>query len=87
MALGNIYIAANEDKVMYASPEVAALDKALLVTNLAGLLRQTREGVVDLALSEDGETVTILFDGGGTRRVNIACDSYLAIIKDVAGAI
>lgn len=87
MALDNIYIAANEDKVMCASPEVAALDKVMFITNLAGLLRQTREGVVDLALSEDGETVTILFDGGGTRRVNIACDSYHAIILDVAGAI
>ena len=84
--VSNIYIAADEDKAMYASPEVAAADKAMFITNLAGLLRQTREGVVDLALSEDGETVTILFEGG-TRRVNIACDSYLAIIKDVAGAI
>ena len=64
-----------------------SIEKAVFITNLAGLLRQTREGVVDLALSEDGETVTILFDGGGTRRVNIACDSHLAIIKDVAGAI
>ena len=85
--VSNIYIAANEDKAMYASPEVAAANKALFITNLAGLLRRTEEGVVDLALSEDGETVTILFEGGGTRRVNIACDSYLAIIKDVAGAI
>ena len=85
--VSNIYIAADEDKAMYASPEVAALDKAMFITNLAGLLRQTREGVVDLALSEDGETVTILFEGGGTRRANIACDSYLAIIRDVAKAI
>lgn len=87
MALGNIYIAANEGKMMYAPPEVAAADKALFITNLAGLLRQTREEVVDLALSKDGDTVTIIFDGGGTRRVNIACDSYLAIVKDVANAI
>lgn len=87
MALSNIYIAANENKTMFASPEEMAIDKGLFVTNLAGLLRQTREDVVDLALSEDGETVTILFDGGGTRRVNIACDSYLAIVKDVVGAI
>lgn len=85
--VSNIYIAADEDKAMYASPEVAALDKAMFITNLAGLLRQTREGVVDLALSEDGETVTILFEGGGTRRMNIACDSYLAIVKDVVKAI
>ncbi len=85
--VSSIYIAANEDAAMYASSEVAAADKALFITNLAGLLRQTREGAVDLALSEDGETVTILFDGGGTRRVNIACDSYLAIVKDVTKAI
>lgn len=87
MELSNIYIAANEDKVMYASPEVAAADKAMFITNLAGLLRQTREGVMDLALSKDGEMVTILFKGGGTRRVNIACDSYLAIVRDVTKAI
>ena len=83
--VSNIYIAANEDAAMHASPEVA--DKTMFITNLAGLLRRTEEGVVDLALSEDGETVTILLEGGGTRRVSIACDSYLAIIKDVAGAI
>lgn len=54
--VSSIYIAANEDAAMYASPEVAAANKALFITNLAGLLRQTREGVADLALSEDGET-------------------------------
>lgn len=85
--LSNIYIAADENKTMFAPPEVAAADKALFVTNLAGLLRQTREEVADLTLSEDGETVTILFNGGGTRQVNINCDSYLAIVKDVAKAI
>lgn len=87
MALSNIYIAADENKAMFASPEEMAADKWLFITNLAGLLRQTREQVVDLTLSEDGDTVTILFDGGGTRRVNIACDSYLAIVRDVAKAI
>lgn len=86
MAL-DIYVAANEDKAMYASPEVIAVDKAVFITNLAGLLQQTREGIVDLALSKDGETVTVIFEGGGSRQVNIACDSYLAIVRDVTKAI
>jgi hypothetical protein len=87
MALTNIYIAANEEEAMHASPKTAMQDKALFITNLAGLLRQTREGIIDLALSEDGNTVMILFEGGGTRRVNISCDSYIAIVRDVLKAI
>ena len=84
---GYICKPANEVGVMLASEEVQHKDKARFVSNLAGLLGQTREGVADLALSEDGETVTILFKGGASRRVNIACDSYIAIVRDVTKAI
>ncbi len=63
------------------------MDKRLFISNFAETLRQTREDIVGLALSEDGNTVTILFDGGGTRKVSIACDSYVAIMRDILAAI
>lgn len=74
---------ANEDRAFYLPKAEAWADKARFVSALAVLLEMTREGVVDLALSEDGEKVTIIYDGGFTRPVNIACDSYVAIILDV----
>lgn len=84
---GYICKPANETGAMLASEEVQHRDKVRFVSNLAGLLGQTREEVADLALSEDGKTVTILFKGGASRCVNVACDSYIAIIRDVAKAI
>lgn len=87
MALGYVCKPANETGVMFAPEEAQERDKARFVSNLAALLRQTREGVADLALSENGDAVTILFRGGGTRQVNIRHDSYLAIVRDVAKAI
>lgn len=75
---------ANENRAFYLPKAEAWADKAKFISALSALLEMTREGVVDLALSEDGETVTILYDSGFTRPVNIACDSYTAIIRDVA---
>ncbi len=87
MGITKLFVPANEGAMMYASPEEQLIDKGLFISNFAAQLRQTREGIVDLALSEDGNTVTILFDGGGTRKVNIACDSYVAIMRDILAAI
>lgn len=76
---------ANEDAMMYAGPLEELMDKKLFVENLGILLSQTREGVAGCVLLND-ETLEIHFrqpDGSIYReKVNIACDSYAAIIRD-----
>lgn len=59
-------------------------DKGLFVENLGWLLSQTRTGVVSAALDSETDIVTVTFDNGYTKRINVACDSYIAIIRDVA---
>ena len=58
-------------------------DKKLFVENLGWLLSKTRTGVVSAALDSEREIVTVTFDNGYEKRVNVACDSYIAIIQDV----
>ena len=38
--------------------------------------------IIDLSLVDDN-TAQITFKGGGTRKVNIECDSFSAIITDI----
>lgn len=59
-------------------------DRELFVENLGWLLSQTRTGVVSAALDSENDIVTVTFENGYTKRVNVACDSYIAIIRDVA---
>ncbi len=61
----------------------AKKDRAAFVHNLGILLSQTREGIVGCEL-DGNEVVTIRFKHGAVRRVNVECDSYMAIIRDVA---
>lgn len=82
-----VYIPANESARMTMTKEEAHKDKALFIENFANLLGQTREAIFDLTLSEDGNTCTIKYEGGGTRDVNIHMDSYTAIMRDVLYAI
>lgn len=68
----------------------SGVSKQELVDSLATTLRLTRTEVTDLELTskiEPGDTIIIHFKGGGTRSVNIACDSGIAIIRDVCRAI
>lgn len=58
--------------------------KGALVRQFAEVLRLARRSSVeDLELSEDGNTVTILFEGGGRRPVNVEADSDTALLMDV----
>lgn len=61
-------------------------DRRLFVRNLGWLLSQTRCGVVSCELygDQDREYVIALYDHGGKREIDVAADSYLAIIRDVA---
>lgn len=73
---------ANETMAMFMGRADAWADRCLFVENLGKLLAQTREQVEGCTLLE-GNTVVVTFKGGYTKRVNVDCDSYAAIIRDV----
>jgi len=76
-------IIASESGMMFVdNKETELLDRKLFVYNLGELLKQTREGIVDVELS-DNEIVTITYRDGSKEEVNVNMDSYMAIIKDV----
>ena len=60
-------------------------NKESIVARLKLLLTATRagSGIEDLILNERQDQITILFETGCTREVNIAADSGIAIIQDV----
>ena len=60
-------------------------NKKDIVMRLTFLLRATRagSGIKKLVLSEDQKTVSIEFDSGGSRDVNVDCDSGIALVQDV----
>lgn len=62
-----------------------AENKEKIVMLLEVLLKQTRAGkdIECLQLNEKQDEVTIIFDSGYRRKVNIAADSGIAIISDV----
>lgn len=64
----------------------AGVTKERFIEKYSELLFMTREGVSHLELVDD-ETVVIHYKGGSEKKVNIACDSALAIIKDVASQV
>lgn len=60
-------------------------NKEEIVKRLKLLLMVTRAGsdIEDMVLNEKQDKVTIIFRSGGSRRIDIAGDSGIAIIKDV----
>lgn len=80
------HVPANESKAMFADDVESFDDRIQFVHNLGFLLSQTREGVVSAELRDD-DVVVIQFEDGSVQGVNVKCDSYMAIIRDVAKAI
>ena len=77
---------ADETKAAYYSAEDQWNDRSMFVINLGWLLMQTREGVsfLELTRDDDGtETVNIWYKNGYKREVDVTCNSYAAIVKDV----
>ncbi len=64
-------------------------DKKEIVVLLKHLLRATRAGkdIEEMELGDNGETIRITFNNQCARNVNIACDSGIAMILDVARAL
>ena len=61
----------------------AGVSKKEFIEEYRKVLSMTREGVSHLELPDD-ETVVICYKNGYERKVNIACNSAMAIIRDVA---
>lgn len=61
----------------------AGVTKQEFINEYSKLLKMTRVCVDFLELVDD-DTVIIHYESGNTRLVNIACNSAMAIIKDVA---
>lgn len=57
--------------------------KEQFINKYSELLQMTREGVESLVL-QDNETAVITYKDNYKKEVNIACDSAMAIIMDVA---
>ena len=61
----------------------AGVTKERFIEKYSELLFMTREGLSHLEL-KDEETVIIHYKGGSEKTVSIACNSGLAIIRDIA---
>lgn len=64
-------------------------NKKEIMARLKLLLIATRAGahIEKMMLSDDEKRIHITFDSGGSRDVNVNCDSGLMIIKDVVKAL
>ena len=58
------------------------MNKSEFVKSFETVLRNANVDVVGLDLIDE-EHIEITYVGGGKRKVNIACDSYKAIMIDV----
>ena len=58
------------------------MNKSEFVKSFESVLQNANVDVISLDLIDD-EHVEITYKGGGKRKINIACDSYKAIMIDV----
>ncbi len=77
---------ASETSIMFADKQAELADRKQFVENLGWLLSQTREGV-ESAYLDDKNTVHVVHRSGRELLVNVAMDSYIAIIRDVGKAL
>ena len=60
-------------------------DKQKICDRLLETLKLTRLGtdLIDLDYIKESEIVVAHFEGGGKKEINVACDSGIAMIKDI----
>lgn len=77
----------SETKAMFMDDEAALADREDFVRNVGSLASQTREGVVSIDYLPETENETELavinFKGGAKKYINIRCNSYSAIVRDI----
>lgn len=78
-----------EEQIKPVSTMKREENKRVIVQKLKELLWVTRAGsrISDLVLNEQQDEVVIVYESGGSKKVNICADSGLAIIRDVAKGI
>lgn len=61
-------------------------NRRLIIAYFLRCIQLTRAGedIEAIALSEDEETATLIFRNGHKRDICIACDSGIAMIRDIA---
>ena len=66
-------------------PSFPKEDKQEICSLLCRALRATinARDLISLDYDPVRETVNVLFAGGGTRQINVACDSETAMIRDI----
>lgn len=71
--------------VYHDTPIPKRENKQKICRMLAAVIQQTRGGddLKSLEYDEKTEIVTAYFAGGGKRRINVACDSGFAMMKDI----
>ena len=64
-------------------------NKQLICDRLLECLYLTRQlyDLIDLDYIEEKELVVAHFEGGGKKEINVACDSGIAMIRDIIRAI
>ena len=67
------------------APDKQDEDKHLICTLLSVMLKATKNAsdLMSLTFDEDAEFVTARFTGGGIRKINVAADSGVAMIRDI----
>lgn len=74
----------NENYMSFVNDNLRRKIKAQFVHNLGVLASQTREQISEMYLdNNDLDTVIIVYNNGYTQEVNIAYDSFSAIVRDV----
>lgn len=61
--------------------------KKEFIKSLENTLKLTRDEITEVTLSEDEEKVFVFYEDKTIVEVNIACDSAIAIMKDVSQAL
>ena len=81
----NILENANEAAMMFADDADAIEDRGRFIRNVGRLAAQTREGVkrLDYLGGDHPELVRIVYKDGHRKELDISCDSYAAIVKDI----
>lgn len=82
MSIPNENSRASETAAMNMCTADAYQDRKLFVHNLGELLSQARERVV-CAYLDDNDQVHVQYRSSHEKVINVACDSYLAIVRDV----
>lgn len=74
------WIRADETRAFATDREVYQYDRQVFANNLGWLLSQTREGIIGCEMQD--HYVIVKFRNC-EKKIDVSCDSYLGIIKDV----